>query len=113
MPSSIFTYYVCPMGKIWPWQTKRIARKDRLSNMPSDPRYRGARWRKYRATFFAISVDNNYCAHCARLGDTVPATILDHIVPVSKGGAFYPPFTGVQPLCFSCHQRKSAKEASR
>ena len=65
-----------------------------------DKRYWSTWWRTFRRTYLKR---NPLCAHCEW-----PATVVDHIRPVSQGGDFYRgPF---QPLCKSCHMRKSAQE---
>lgn len=46
---------------------------------------------------------NQMCALCKK----VEKLTVDHIVPLSKGGANY--ITNIQPLCMPCNSKKSAK----
>ena len=67
-----------------------------------DERYNSRRWRKLRAAFLALN------PVCAVDGCGAVATVCDHITPVTAGGDFWEgPF---QPLCKSCHNRKSSRE---
>lgn len=50
------------------------------------------------------------CAACDAQGLTALATVVDHVVPLWKGGADHD--TNLQPLCTSCHAAKSALEAA-
>ena len=52
------------------------------------------------------------CRECASQGKYTKATMVDHIVPIKKGGA---PLldSNLQSLCWSCHSKKSAEEGSR
>ncbi|MCL6453562.1 MAG: HNH endonuclease [Alicyclobacillus sp.] len=66
-----------------------------------------ARWRRYRAAFLRR---HPLCAECERAGRLTPATVVDHIV-AHKGNRqlFWDP-DNHQPLCASCHNRKTASE---
>jgi len=67
-----------------------------------DERYNSKRWRNHRAAFLAAN------PVCAVDGCGAIATVCDHITPVTAGGDFWSgPF---QPLCKSCHNRKSSRE---
>lgn len=62
-----------------------------------------ARWQRFRLWFLA---KHPVCAHCSR-----PATDVDHITPHS--GPRDPLFwdqDNLQPLCHSCHSRKTAAD---
>jgi 5-methylcytosine-specific restriction protein A len=54
-----------------------------------------------------------FCRHCAKRGKLVVAHVVDHIVPMSKGGEPYPPLEGLQSLCERCHNSKSSQETKR
>ena len=41
-----------------------------------------------------------------------PARVVDHITPIKDGGERFC-WSNLQPLCISCHNRKTAKETSR
>lgn len=66
-----------------------------------DKRYWSVMWRKLRAAFLK---QHPVCAACGW-----QANVVDHIRPVTQGGGFYD-VSNLQPLCTSCHNRKSAKE---
>ena len=65
----------------------------------------GSQWRKLRA--FILNREP-LCRHCAENGHTELASDLDHIVPKAQGGTDDP--DNLQPLCHSCHSRKTATE---
>lgn len=79
-------------------------------------RYRGSstargydvRWRRVRARVLA---DEPMCRHCQAQGYTTPATEVDHIVPLARGGARLDR-NNLQSLCHDHHAEKTAKEAS-
>jgi 5-methylcytosine-specific restriction protein A len=62
----------------------------------------GARWRKVRAYYLA---KNPICLRC---GDI--ATVVDHITPHKGDMILFWDKTNWQPLCKSCHDRKTAAE---
>lgn len=66
-----------------------------------DKRYWSVLWRKLRKAYLA---QHPVCAVCEW-----PANVVDHVTPVTQGGAFYD-VKNLQPLCTSCHNRKSARE---
>lgn len=70
--------------------------------------YGTRRWKEYRKRY---QISNPWCAECLKSGKEVPMRDIDHIIPVS--GPFDPLFwdqTNHQPLCHSCHSRKTASE---
>lgn len=48
------------------------------------------------------------CRHCLAKGHITPATVPDHIVPLSKGGS--DDEANIQCLCDPCHEAKTAKD---
>jgi len=48
------------------------------------------------------------CGECERQGRITPATQLDHIVPVHKGGT--DDRGNLEPLCDNCHADKTARD---
>lgn len=64
--------------------------------------YESAEWRKVRAAFL-----NKYpiCFICGR-----PATIADHIIPHRGDLTLFYSADNLQPMCQSCHSRKTMKE---
>ena len=65
--------------------------------------YKTSEWRRYSEQFRR---DNPECAAC---GTTEGTTHLDHIIPVSDGGAMWD-VRQFQTLCISCHSRKTKRE---
>ena len=67
----------------------------------------GSRWKKYRRWYlqrYPLCVNYDECHNVA--------TVVDHIKPVSKGGAFYDP-ENHQAMCTPCHDSKTAREDGR
>ncbi len=65
--------------------------------------YTTARWRKLRAR---VLRDEPNCRLCGQ-----PATHVDHIIDWRKGGPTWD-VHNLQPLCASCHGRKTRAEAA-
>jgi 5-methylcytosine-specific restriction protein A len=70
--------------------------------------YNGQRWRKVR--LLALADSQGLCVSCLANGLVTQAKEVDHITPISQGGAVYD-LDNLQPLCVPCHARKSGKEA--
>ncbi|MDO8616860.1 MAG: HNH endonuclease [Dehalococcoidia bacterium] len=64
----------------------------------------GPDWRKVRDAYIA---EHPLCEKCG-----APAQQVDHIIPISRGGARLDP-AGLESLCRSCHSRKTAQERIR
>lgn len=64
--------------------------------------YRTAAWRKLRAKFLKAH------PRCVVCGET--ATIVDHIRPHRGDMSLFLDETNLQPLCQSCHSRKTLQE---
>lgn len=75
----------------------------------SNPIYRSARWRRCRAQVLKL---NPLCVYCKLIGRVTTATDVDHITPLSKGGAMWDQ-SNLQALCKSCHGSKSARQQHR
>ena len=64
----------------------------------------GRRWRAYRLSYLQkhpLCINWESCRH--------RATAVDHIIPTSRGGSSWDP-ENHQPMCHSCHSRKTAQE---
>ena len=72
-----------------------------------DAFYGSSRWRKLRKWMLS---NEPLCRECKKKGDRKEATVLDHIHPVRLGGDVWDE-SNLQPLCKSCHNRKSSLEA--
>lgn len=68
--------------------------------------YQSGRWRAVRA---AVLREQPLCRVCAEAGVSVPAQVVDHVVPIKLGGARFDR-TNLQALCVPCHNRKTASE---
>jgi len=66
-----------------------------------------AKWRRYRIRYL---IDHTLCINFDECHNV--ATVVDHIIPVNRGGSFWDP-DNHQLMCKSCHDRKTAKENNR
>jgi 5-methylcytosine-specific restriction enzyme A len=73
--------------------------KDRGS---SAKRGYGSRWRKARIHYL---VNNPICVDCGQL-----ATVVDHIIPHKGNYKLFWDRNNWQPMCGSCHSRKTVKK---
>lgn len=69
--------------------------------------YSGAKWRNLRA--YKLSIDP-FCEICRKAGRIVPATCVDHIIPIMKDESLALEYSNLQSLCHSCHSTKTVKE---
>lgn len=65
------------------------------------------RWLRYRAHFLRA---HPLCVRCQALGRIKTATVVDHILPHRGDRALFWDKANHQPLCKSCHDRKTALE---
>lgn len=85
----------------------RVSALDQRTARPAQvERIRGRRGVDIRARNLAR---DPLCAHCTGLGFVTLATVVDHVVPLWKGGADTD--ENKQNLCDECHKVKSAAEA--
>jgi len=69
--------------------------------------YGSAKWKKLRFTY---RYSHPYCEECLReSGDYVPMYIVDHVIPISIGGASDDD-RNFQSLCRQHHDSKSGRE---
>lgn len=78
-------------------------------NQKAQSFYDSSAWRKLRSRYI---LEHPFCVECWKRGKLNKASLVDHIVPISKGGD---PLDerNLQSLCWSCHSSKSIKEGSR
>lgn len=65
----------------------------------------GRGWKALRA--YVLSIEPT-CRTCRADGRVTPATDVDHVVPLARGGSN--DIGNLQPLCHACHSRKTARE---
>ena len=68
--------------------------------------YTSPAWRALRNSFIER---HPLCEQCYKQGLIVPATVVDHVIPINLGGA---PLDedNLQSLCDKCHNAKSGRE---
>lgn len=69
----------------------------------------GYKWKKARDGFLAY---NPLCAQCLKHELTVAANVVDHIIPHKGNMKLFWNRDNWQPLCVTCHNRKSAGEGA-
>ncbi len=70
--------------------------------------YQSKDWRALRA---AVLRESPLCVVCKAKDRLVAAGVVDHVVPLKDGGARFDR-ANLQPLCISCHNRKTARETA-
>lgn len=71
--------------------------------------YGSYRWQQTRVRFLALYP---LCAHCQAKNIVTVATVVDHIEPHRGNMALFWDESNFQPLCETCHNRKTATEDS-
>ena len=89
----------------------RINKKEYESkrNEKTEPFYLSYKWKKLR---LVVLERDNYLCQCERCKSLpVPkiANVVDHIIPIKKGGNATN-LSNLKAMNYNCHQRKSAKE---
>jgi 5-methylcytosine-specific restriction protein A len=83
-----------------------LERRHRPKNRPtSNERGYDRAWQRLRAWKLR---EEPLCRHCRKRGRITPATQVDHILPLRRGGTN--DTSNLQSLCHSCHSRKTAAE---
>lgn len=85
--------------------------KERHVPRVSDPRARaclyGWRWNKARKVFLG---KHPLCVHCMEAGRVRGAVVVDHIIRHNNDPRLFWDEANWQPLCISCHNRKTSAE---
>lgn len=89
-------------------QSSRHTRYDQQRGHASARGY-DYQWQRVRAAVFA---NEPLCRGCAAIDALTIATEVDHIIPLSVGGARLD-VRNLQPLCHSCHTLKTLSEQGR
>lgn len=79
---------------------------DHMARGSSSKRGYDRTWQKLRAWFLA---SNPLCVHCQQAGILTVAHHVDHIQPITQGGARLDQ-ANLQALCAGCHSRKTRRE---
>ena len=94
--------YIPKKGSAKPWLAKRKTFSG--SDGPDYDFYNSRDWRKLRAYILA---GEPLCREC-----TAVATVVDHIKPIRLGGSKWS-HENLQPMCASCHNKKSRSERGK
>lgn len=89
-----------------PWLPERPAHTHATRKVDNSAIYNSRRWRNLR---LQVLYNEPLCRHCAEQGLVMPATVVDHITPITQGGAIWD-VSNLQPLCTTCHAQKSGRE---
>lgn len=87
-------------------KAEREARRTLRKGNSSERGY-GYRWQNLRKSFLR---EHPLCVECAKKGLTTVATDVDHIVPHKGDQSLMWDWDNLQPLCHSCHSKKTARE---
>jgi 5-methylcytosine-specific restriction protein A len=68
--------------------------------------YDTPQWARLRSEHLEIEP---WCRMCRVEGRRTPADTVDHIVPISAGGAPFPGHGGLASYCHRCHSAKTAR----
>jgi len=82
--------------------------QDRDRGTPQERGY-DETWRKLRAY---VLRREPLCRFCSERGRTTPATVVDHIVPISQAPELRLEPSNLRALCESCHNARTAREQS-
>lgn len=82
-------------------------RRERKRRGKTAERGYGARHRRWRKAVLRAAY--GLCAMCLEVGKTTAATVADHIIPISHGGARFDMSNG-QALCATCHSGQKQRE---
>lgn len=66
--------------------------------------YSTATWQRLRAAKLSASP---LCEACIRREVVEPASVVDHIIAIAKGGDPFPPLSGLMAMCEPCHNAKT------
>lgn len=88
------------------WIPKRKQRTQRNNNLEVKKFYNSKEWKATRNYILSLS---SVCRECEKHDLVVPAECVDHIVPITLGGSLLSE-KNLQPLCNSCHAKKSSAE---
>ena len=88
-----------------PWERERKPFEGKRA-VDNTKFYQSPAWRALRAK---VLQDQPLCVECQSRGVISEAKVVDHIIPIVKGGAALDE-SNLQPLCHKCHNQKSARD---
>src|SRR5690606_26561561 len=103
-------YPGCPVitrERYCPEHARERNRRKQESRRSDDRMYSQQWWRRLRQM---VLRREPWCRMCRAEGRFTPATEVDHIVPVARGGPNE--LDNPQARCKSCHSRKTARETA-
>jgi 5-methylcytosine-specific restriction protein A len=70
--------------------------------------YQSKKWQRVR--LFVLSSTGGLCAECLKKGLVVAGNIVDHKIPLAEDWSLRLDPDNLQPLCDSCHSKKTVHE---
>ncbi len=81
---------------------------ERRRNKKHDRFYHSKEWKGPRNKI--MEKHGGLCLWCERIGLTVKAKVVDHIIPLSVDWSLRAELFNLQPLCDPCHAKKTAED---
>lgn len=88
-----------------PWERERKPFEGKRA-VDNTKFYQSSAWRRLREK---VLLEQPLCVECKKKGVLTEAKVVDHIIPIVKGGAALDE-SNLQPLCHKCHNQKSARD---
>lgn len=89
---------------------KEMGNETRQRDRPYKHLYKTKHWQQLRQQ---VLNHQPLCVACLKAKRITPATVVDHIKPHKGDEKLFYDMNNLQPLCKSCHDRKTAKEDGR
>ena len=70
--------------------------------------YSSREWKQVREA--VMQEHGGLCVECMKLDLIIKADVVDHIIPLEKDYSKRLEISNLQPLCHSCHNRKTAQD---
>lgn len=89
---------------------EEIGNETKRRDRPYKKLYKTNHWQQLRQQ---VLMKQPLCVKCLKVKRITPATVVDHIKPHKGDETLFYDINNLQPLCKSCHDRKTAKEDGR